>query len=162
MLRDWFFSIKLINKNQKKRKIFFFPKYLGANLHEKVSSALETVRPSQKLFIRAISRFAQLRKVLIWQMTSEVRKCLKWRFWGVISSVFWFSRDLTLLVSDFNIHFIKWNVRALMRPTHGRIEMFAPPQGFPANWKKTNILGISTKNVIEFFFLKIHKKFKSS
>ena len=82
VLRDWFFSIKLINKNQKKTKNIFFSKYLGANLHEKVSSALETVRPSQKLFIRAINRFAQLRKVLIWRMTSEVRKCPKWRFWG--------------------------------------------------------------------------------
>ena len=50
---------------------------------------------------------------------------------------------------------------ALVRPTHGRSENLALPRVFP-QIEKNYILGISTKNVIKVFFLKIHKKFKSS
>ena len=51
----------------------------------------ETVRPSQKLFIRPISRFRSTKKRPDYDigMTSEVRKCPKWRVcWAVKFWVF--------------------------------------------------------------------------
>ena len=134
---------------------------MGANLHEKVSSALETVRPSQKLFIRAISRFAQLRKVLIWWMTSEGRKCPKWRFWMRHFACFLVFLRFDNVSNRFSYSFQEMKCAYRWGPHMVEVKSLHTP-GFSRNQEKTEFFGISTKNVIKVFFLKIHKKFKSS
>jgi len=96
----------------------------------------ETVGPSRKLFIRPISRFAQLRKVVIWRMTSDVRKCPKWRFWGLILRVFRFSRDWTSLRGFLNLHLIKRFVRTDEADKWLKL-IFGTPRGSSPFFEKT-------------------------